>query len=316
MKLIFALFILLFLTLNASGDIINPESFILDRTDGSKINYYIIKQPDKSPADVLLVIFQGSDCNSVLNIKSIFSDYRNIWPKADLLLVEKYGIDSSLSYNINTERKDCPTLYLQHDNPKQRVLDIKRVLDQVQQRHAYRAVIVMGGSEGGVIANLFSAKVDYLDATIAFNGGGRWFIDDVLHSISSGYDDSEAARASLEDFKEFAQHILNSEPSDLVVSGHGYEWWRQMLMIDQLDVLQKVNSPLLIVQGGADLSVSPDKVGEMLEALKQSESENIEHIIYDKLDHGFRNRDGGYERQRVVTDIHAWLKIVLPDYIH
>lgn len=42
-----------------------------------------------------------------------------------------------------------------------------------------------------------------------------------------------------------------------------------MLSIDQLDTLKKVRSPLLIVQGGMDTSVSPQKTNEMMLRLKE-----------------------------------------------
>lgn len=107
----------------------------------------------------------------------------------------------------------------------------------------------MGGNEGAVIANLVSADIDSIDATIAFNGGGRWFIDDVSHSIAVKHNNPDEARKEIDDFKGFAEHVLNSKPFELDVSGHGYHWWQQMLSIDQLDILKKVKSPLLIVQG-------------------------------------------------------------------
>ncbi|RQM70135.1 alpha/beta hydrolase [Aeromonas hydrophila] len=276
------------------------------RDDGSSISYYLLQYSHDT--DTLLLILQGSDCNSVLNIDSIFTDYKYVWPEADLLLIEKYSINRKLKYSSDPARKDCPAQYLEKDNPAQRVADIKTVLDIVRKDGQYKTFIILGGSEGAVIANLVSADVDYIDATIAFNGGGRWFIDDVSHNIAVKQSNPEEARKDIDGFKGFAEHVLNSKPFELDVSGHGYHWWQQMLSLDQLDTLQNVKSPLLIIQGGRDTSVSPQKTDELMQHLKELGKSNIEYRRYEKLDHGFKDSDGKSLRKEVVSDMNMWLK--------
>lgn len=278
----------------------------VSRDDGSFISYYLVQHAHDT--DTLLLILQGSDCNSVLKIESILTEYKNVWPEADVLLIEKYGINRKLKYSTDPARKDCPAQYLEKDNPAQRVADINTVLDIVRKDGQYKKLIQLGGSEGAVIANLVSADIDSIDATIAFNGGGRWFIDDVSHSIEVKHKNPEAARKEVDDFKEFAEHVLHSKPFELEVSGHGYHWWQQMLSLDQLDTLQNVKSPLLIVQGGRDTSVSPQKTDELWQRLKDLGKNNIEYRRYEKLDHGLKDSDGKNLRKEVVSDMNMWLK--------
>lgn len=273
----------------------------VSRDDGSFISYYLVQHAHDT--DTRLLILQGSDCNSVLNIDSILTEYKNVWPEADVLLIEKYGINRKLKYSTDPARKDCPAQYLEKDNPAQRVSDIKAVLDIVRKDGQYKKLILLGGSEGAVIANLVSADIDSIDATIAFNGGGRWFIDDVSHSIAVKHNNPDEARKDIDGFKGFAEHVLNSKPFELEVSGHGYHWWQQVLSIDQLDTLIKVNSPLLIIQGGMDTSVSPQKTDEMMQRLKELGKNNIEYRRYEELDHGLKNIDGKSLRKEVISDI-------------
>ena len=244
----------------------------------------------------------------MLKIESILTEYKNVWPEADVLLIEKYGINRKLKYSKDAERKDCPAQYLEKDNPAQRVADINTVLDIVRKDGQYKKLILLGGSEGAVISNLVSAEVDYIDAAISFNGGGRWFIDDVSHSIAVKHKNPEEARKEIDDFKGFAEHVLNNEPFELDVSGHGYHWWQQMLSIDQLDTLKKVKSPLLIVQGGMDTSVSPQKTDELVQRLKELGKNNIEYRRYEALDHGLKDLDGKSLRKKVVSDMNIWLR--------
>lgn len=187
------------------------------------------------------------------------------------------------------------------------------MLDIVRKNGQYKTFILLGGSEGAVIANLVTADVDYIDATIAFNGGGRWFIDDVSHSIAAKHSNPEEARKAIDGFKGFAEHVLNSKPFELEVSGHGYHWWQQMLSIDQLDTFKKVNSPLLIIQGGRDTSVSPQKTDELWQRLKDLGKNNIEYRRYEKLDHGLKNSDGKSQRKEVIGDMNLWLQSKLGD---
>lgn len=304
MKIRAIFLLLLFLTFTSNADDIITRT--ASRDDGSPISYYLVQH--SHDADTLLLILQGSDCNSVLNIDSIFTDYKDVWPEADVLLVEKYGIDSKLKYSTDPTRKDCPAQYLENDSPAQRIADIKAVLDIVRKNGQYKTFILLGGSEGAVIANLVTAAVDYIDATVAFNGGGRWFIDDVSHSIAVKHKNPEAARKEIDGFKGFAEHVLNNKPFEIDVSGHGYHWWQQMLSIDQLDILKKVKSPLLIVQGGMDTSVSPQKTDELVQRLKALGKNNIEYRRYEALDHGLKDSDGKSLRKEVIRDINIWLR--------
>ena len=304
MKIRSIFLLLLFLTFTSNAEDITTRT--ASRDDGSPISYYLVQH--SHDADTLLLILQGSDCNSVLNIDSIFTDYKDVWPEADLLLIEKYGINRKLKYSTDPARKDCPAQYLEKDNPAQRVADIKTVLDTVRKDGQYKAFILLGGSEGAVIANLVTADVDYIDATIAFNGGGRWFIDDVSHSIAAKHNNPEETRKEIDGFKGFAEHVLNSKPFELDVSGHGYHWWQQMLSLDQVDTLQNIKSPLLIIQGGRDTSVSPQKTDELWQRLKELGKNNIECRRYEVLDHGLKNSDGRSQRKEVVGDINIWLR--------
>lgn len=301
-RTIFLLLLMLTCSISATEIMTRTAS----RDDGSPISYYLVQHAHDT--DTLLLILQGSDCNSVLKIESILTEYKNVWPEADVLLIEKYGINRKLKYSKDAERKDCPAQYLEKDNPAQRVADINTVLGIVRKDGQYKKLILLGGSEGAVIANLVSADIDSIDATIAFNGGGRWFIDDVSHSIAVKHKNPEAARKEIDDFKGFAEHVLNSKPFELEVSGHGYHWWQQMLSLDQLDTLKKVKSPLLIIQGGMDTSVSPQKTDELMQRLKGLGNSNIEYRRYEALDHGLKDSDGKSLRKEVIRDINIWLR--------
>ena len=312
-RMIYRLFILTLLIYLpfVIADVNDIEPSIEIRSDKSKVLYYLLEPPNLNDSDSLLLVLQGSDCNSALRIESIRSKFWTVWPAADLLLVEKIGINNTLPYSTDADRKDCPELYLQKDNPKQRVEDIQLVLNKIRKQTNYSTIIVIGGSEGALVADLLTSSVNYIDATISFNGGGRWFIDDVLHNMNSHFTSEDERNREIKEFKQFASRIVNNPPFDIVASGHGYYWWHESLSTDHYAVLMDVETPLLIIQGGKDKSVSPEKVEDMLKALKSAGKDNIEYLVYEDLDHFFYGTDGKRRLNVVIEDMKTWLNTKL-----
>ncbi|HGM4678157.1 alpha/beta hydrolase family protein [Serratia marcescens] len=273
----------------------------LPREDKSSIRYYLDAAVPGETSPALLVILQGSDCNSVRHIRLV-TPMRQVLPAADLLTVEKYGIDDTLPYREEVPRQDCPDAFVQHDTPQRRVSDVTQVLQAVSARNGYQKVAVLGGSEGAVIANLVTASSGLVDATLAFSGGGRWFIDDVRHSVADAPKEEKAG------LNAFLQQVLTAPPFPLNASDHGYAWWHGMLNIDQLATLRSIKTPVLIVQGDQDRAVSPGAVGKMIAELRADGKTNITYLNYPALDHVMRRENGESEMTRVVADMRAWLE--------
>ena len=244
-------------------------------------------------------------------IQVIKNDLVRAWPQADLLTVEKYGIDDTLPYDKDPERPDCPAAYLEHDSPQQRASDLDAVLTELRRTQGYRQVVALGGSEGAVVANLLASHSRNVDATIAFNGGGQWFLNDMLHSLASEPVPAAQRRAAEQGLRSFARHVLASPPQAMNTSGHGHPWWRGVLELDQLATLRQVAGPVLILQGGADASVSPQETLSMVARLRLAGSRNIDYRAYPGLDHAMTGPDGISRMPEVVDDMAAWLRRTL-----
>ncbi|MCR6653256.1 MAG: lysophospholipase [Cellvibrionaceae bacterium] len=232
---------------------------------------------------------------------------KSVWPSADWLLIEKRGITAALPHSSDAERADCPSEYIQHDNPRQRIDDIQHVLEQILQGRNYPHVIVIGGSEGAAVAAMYAAQAPFLRAAILINGGGRYFLDDVLHNIRSTVP-AEHLEEELNGFNGFAMHILTAEPFDLEVSNHGYAWWKEILTTDFQSVLNSIKIPTLIIQSGLDKSVSPAGVTAMIESIRTDGKTNFDFVVYPDLDHGLMNSDGNSRADKVIQDANLWLR--------
>lgn len=288
------------------------KAHFLPRDDGSRIEYYLIQaEPDAHPpaqAATLLLLLQGSDCESAAQRYSTYEKFHSVWPQADLLMVEKYGLTSELAYSGDAERPDCPQNYLSHDRPGQRRDDAIRVLEQLSTD--YRQIIVMGGSEGAVIAALVSARYP-VTATVMLNGGGRWFLEDILHNIRATADGP--AEDDVRGFSGFATFIRTTEDSDIQVSNHGHAWWRESLNLDLQALLGKISNPLLLVQAEDDQQVDAAAASAMAEALKASSDTPVDFRLIPGLGHGFRDQTGSDQSGMVIQQVRLWLTSTLTD---
>lgn len=88
------LFVLLISQAVCSRGLPAAESSKIARSDGTNITYYLLAQDN--PEKTLLVLIQGSDCNSVRHNRRINSEFPDVMPQASILTVEKYGITAEL----------------------------------------------------------------------------------------------------------------------------------------------------------------------------------------------------------------------------
>ncbi|WP_162941054.1 alpha/beta hydrolase [Photobacterium salinisoli] len=273
----------------------------LRRSDGSDITYYLSGRG----SDRLLVLIQGSDCNSVFHNNNINGNFSRVMDDADILTVEKYGIDNGLSWNTDPQRADCPDAYLKQDSPSQRVADYLTVLDKLDQDNRYSQIVLLGGSEGALVANLLAAKSDKVAGVVALNGGGRFFIDDVLYNMQSQMSPQAFSEAE-QGFRQFAEAVLQSNEMDTAVSGHGFKWWKAMLTADQQQILQTIDVPVLLIQSEEDTNVDPHAFESMVRALKKT-APHIQPRTYAGLDHAFNDAQGQSQVERVLDDIKVWI---------
>ncbi|WP_350305988.1 alpha/beta hydrolase family protein [Photorhabdus viridis] len=270
------------------------------RHDGSEITYYLKQKGGKN----LLVLIQGSDCNSVANNKFVNETFNDIYPDTDVLTVEKYGINASLPWSDAEERSDCPKAYIRSDTPEQRVKDYIQIIGYLKNQGKYNKIIILGGSEGAVVANLITSQVNYIDRTIALNGGGQYFADDVIHSMKSEVPPEHIDEA-IKGFREFQKEIrAGNHTGELEMSNHGVNWWKVSLGINQYEVLSQTKRPILIIQTLNDNSVNVSAAMEMEEQLKK---DNITFYQYPGLSHRFKDREDVLQVTPIVEDIRDWL---------
>ena len=262
----------------------------------SRITYHLGSRA--KPANNLLLILQGSDCRSSLTNHSIKEVLPKVRLDADVLLIEKWG--------LTPETNECPQTYIDNDSPSQRVNDARQVLEHLNETKSYQSVYVLGGSEGAVIAVMLREAFPGISATIAFNGGGNSFQNDIEHNIKASTP-AEVTASVLTEFREFAEQIKTSkEPFAVNSSQHGYKWWKEMLTLKQINIIERGKTPLLTVQSGQDDSVDPEQTHVMIENL--SNSENVDYRYFEELDHGLRKENGNSIDDSALAVMRGWFQ--------
>ena len=278
-----AYLLLVLITLLSTSVIAANERYY--RENGTEIRYYL----DNSEAHNLLVIFQGSDCNSVRHMRSVDTIWKALAPDSALLTIEKYGIDDSLPYALG-ERDDCPPEYIEHDTMAQRINDGVQLIEAL--RPSYREIFLAGGSEGGSIAVGVAAQIPNLHAVLALNSGTSSFQHDVEFSIQQTVPPDQLDEV-LNGFRQFAKRVKErDEPFHVEMSGHGYAFWKDALARDLLQPLKDIDAPVLVMQSTNDKSVDPERTRHEIESIIAEGATNVTLKMMPRLDHGFRDSSG------------------------
>ena len=137
------------------------ELHFLERPGDSDITFYLDKRNPDQTAQPIVLVLQGSDCNTTT--RQLTTIYPKVAPGHVSLLIEKYGITADLPYMVD-ERDDCPSAYLKHNTVSQRVMDVLSVIAELRKTADWwnRELVVIRGSMGAMVATLKDQGMDNL----------------------------------------------------------------------------------------------------------------------------------------------------------
>ncbi len=84
------------------------------------------------------------------------------------------------------------------------------------------------------------------------------------------------------------------------------QYLRDYDAVDNSEMIAKVNCPVLIVQGGADMSVWFEN-GELLAAARRQSPSSTESAFFPDLDHFYKKAGTDVVDERVSASIVDWL---------
>lgn len=153
-------------------------------------------------------------------------------------------------------------------------------------------IYLLGHSLGGMMAPKITADNPQIKGFVSLAGSLRSLQDIMLDQVKA----SVAANTALTD-QQKAQQLAQSEAmieqtKTLSDGGGGYiagvptAYWKSLNDIDSKSIVQSLRVPMLILQGGADFQVYPDKDYELWQDTL-SGGKNVTFKLYDGLSHLF-----------------------------
>lgn len=288
------------------------------RPDGTNIVYYLDRLKDANTPRPLLLILQGSDCNSVANLKTI-REYAEVAPDSPVLYIEKYSITRELPHQNDENRTDCPSGYLKYNSIDQRTLDALQVLSELRRNAGWwnGELVIVGGSAGAIVGERLAPLARETRALIIFGFGARRMEDELItlikNSLSQSDMDAVAQQAELSKIIKMIRAMKERPTLVDYSSGHSSVYWESLFRFDQLFALSNISVPILAVQGANDSNASTVPAKQLIDALKDQGKKNIAYREYEDLDHSFSDSHGVSRRDMVISEMRKWLSQAMGD---
>ncbi len=240
-----------------SGDVFNPRFDVHSTTDhfGRQILYYISAQSDQRLPLVLFVAGSGCESNFWKNESGqVVGGYQNVLlqvlnGKAHVMVVEKPGVKYLDSTNAPGTAEKCSEQFKQEQTLDRWAIALDTALSSALalQKVDQNKVIVVGHSEGAVMAPLLAVMNSSVTHVVAISGSGAPQLFDFVVNKSE-----HEQKLIYADFESMLQDPDNLEK---LYWGHPARRWTSFMAHSSAEDLQKTKSKILVVHGTADTSV-------------------------------------------------------------
>jgi hypothetical protein len=273
-----------------------PEHGEARRADGSAIRW-TLDRPDGGGKAGLVVLAQGSGCLAAMQ-SGAMRQARAAFANLAALTVEKYGVAQDDAPTA-PDNADCPKAFRDNHTLSQRVADYRQVVESLRGASWWNgALVLFGGSEGGLAMAMLAAEVDADAAILISTGGGVPFGQMVRGSIpEEGRPSADAA---------FEKARRNPESSELW-AGHSLRFWADAIDRRAADDMLRADAGFLLIQGGRDVSGAPDAARAVNDLFAGPGRCNLTYWEFPGYDHGLNDRDGNERLSDVLAQSGAWL---------
>lgn len=161
------------------------------------------------------------------------------------------------------------------------VNDVKSVLDKFKDDKRFNSIILIGHSQGSLVAML--AVNEYVDKYISLAGLGESADQTIIRQITSqSADFGEIAKSHINELKQTGT-IENINPSLIsIFAKSNHKFLNSYFKYDPKREIKKLNLPILIINGDKDLQVKKADANNLHEANPKSKLviiENMNHVL-------------------------------------
>ena len=270
-----------------------PVSETLERPDGSAIHYHLHRRA--AARRPLLVMLQGSGCDSVTRNDRIPWMAERLAPDHVLLTIEKYGVAPG------DDGETCSAAYWRGNTLQQRALDLLHVVAALRGQSWWNGELVLfGGSEGGAVAALAAPLARDARAVIIWSSGLGQPVGEMIRSALPPQIREEAATI-------FAEARRNPTGA-LQWGGASYRWWADAVDLVPARSLAQARAPILMIHGSRDQFAPIASARAARDLVRAAERRNFTYREYEGYDHFMVDAAGGDHRAAVIQAAAAWLR--------
>ena len=170
--------------------------------------------------------------------------------------------------------------------------DVRAQVDFLRERRDLdpNRIVLIGHSEGGVIAPMVAATDPRIAAIVLMAGTAKRGDAIIAYQVGQGIDGDSSlteeakakARADQQDAMQKAIAGDTSAPEALRSA-----WMRYFLTYDPLPTIRKVRQPILILQGEFDRQVTADQAEMLASAARDAGNKDVTVRVFPKLNHLF-----------------------------
>jgi len=174
------------------------------------------------------------------------------------------------------------------------VADVEAAVGYLRARREIAAARVglIGHSEGGIIAPIVASRDSGIAAIVLMAGTAAPIDSVVLEqsvqlALAAGGDSADVENARASTLRLMDAIREGREPEDTDLSPGARRWLREHIEHDPIATIKRVGAPVLIVNGGQDIQVSPEHARRLGAALEQVGHGDHEVRIFPDLNHLF-----------------------------
>lgn len=268
-----------------------------ERADGSRISWHLDRR-GRNEDQGILFLAQGSGCASPSFNRSI-ARAMHLAPDMAVLMLEKPGVPHG--HVPDDSMHGCPPAYEAKHTVSRWAADLGRVVDDLRDADWWNGELVLfGGSEGGAMISLAAAKIADTDAVIILSSGlGYPFAESFIRVVPPQV--AEQAESMFE-------RIRDNPEADESWGGNSFAWWADVLALDFLDHLLRVDAPILMIHGDRDPLAPVDASRKVRNVFREQGRTNLTYREYQGYDHGMKDADGVDRLDEVMREAAEWLR--------
>jgi pimeloyl-ACP methyl ester carboxylesterase len=289
---------------------------------GRRVVFYVSEEPADAPPLPLVGYVQGSGCSSLFvaaggrprgtgghnTLRDVVAG------RARLVIVEKPGVEYLDAPRDAGGAGEARAAFREEHTLERWCEAVHAALQAARVLPCVRAgrVLVVGHSEGGIVASKLAADHGWITHVAVLAGGGPTQLFDLVTLARRGaFFAHVAAEPELR-----VQHVLDEwqriradpESATQLFFGHPYRRWSSFLATSTLDQLLAGKARVYAAQGGRDAAVAPESF-ELLRAGLLARGRDATFDLVADADHSFA-RPGGDGWREVLERVVAWFLAV------